>query len=270
LLDHGAVDFRHEEMKRVLTIAGSDSSGGAGMQADIKTITRIGCHALSAITALTAQNSEGVQGIYPIPASFVSKQIAAVMANMVPDAIKLGMIYTATTIKAVARLIGKDRIPTLVIDPVLKSSTGGNLLEPGAVGVLKKTLLPLSRVVTPNLHEAEMLSGIKVRNLEEMEEASKVINALGPAVVIKGGHLQGEPVDVLFDGKRMYHFRGARIVIPHTHGTGCVFSSALAAFLALDYSLKEAVKKAHDFVREAIKKGYPCGTGAGPVNPAGI
>jgi len=270
LLDHGAVAVRHEEMKRVLTIAGSDSSGGAGMQADIKTITRIGCHAMSVVTALTAQNSEGVQGVYLIPATFVSKQIEALMADMVPDAIKLGMIFTASSIKAVARLVGKYRIPTLVIDPVLKSSTGSDLLEPGAVDVLRNTLLPLARVVTPNLHEAEVLTGIRVRNLEEMEEASRAIHALGPAVIIKGGHLQGESVDVLFDGKKIYHFSGARIMSPHTHGTGCVFSSALAAFLALDHSLEKAAKKAHDFVRGAIKKAYPCGTGAGPVNPAGI
>lgn len=270
LVDDGAVQARQEEMKYVLTIAGSDSSGGAGMQADIKTITSIGCHALSAVTALTAQNSKGILGIYPTPATFVSTQVEAVMTDIVPDAVKLGMIFTAATVKAVARLMGKYRVRTLVVDPVLKSSSGSNLLEPGAVGVLKNILLPFARVVTPNLLEAEVLTGLRVRNVEEMEEASRAINAWGPAVVIKGGHLQGDSVDVLFDGKRIYHFRGARIVFPHTHGTGCVFSSALAAFLALEFSLQKAVKKAHDFVRAAIEKGYPCGMGAGPVNPAGI
>jgi hydroxymethylpyrimidine kinase/phosphomethylpyrimidine kinase len=264
------VDTQNEEMKHVLTIAGSDSFGGAGIQADIKTITSIGCHASSAVTALTAQNSEGVQGVYAIPASFVSRQIEAVVADRMPDAVKVGMLFAASTIKAVARLMGKYRVRTLVIDPVLKSSTGGDLLEPEAVGILKNALLPLARVVTPNLHEAEVLTGFKVRNLAEMEKASRAIHGLGPAVVIKGGHLRGESVDVLFDGKRIYHFRGPRILTSHTHGTGCVFSSALAAFLALGFSLQKATKKAHDFVRAAIKKAYACGTGAGPVNPAGI
>jgi hydroxymethylpyrimidine/phosphomethylpyrimidine kinase len=131
-------------------------------------------------------------------------------------------------------------------------------------------LFPLARVVTPNLHEAEVLTGMRVRDLREMEEASRVINGSGPAVVIKGGHLRGEAVDVLFDGKKTYHFRGTRLNNPHTHGTGCVFSSALASFLALGFSLEKATKKAHDFVRSAIRKAYPCGAGTGPVNPAGI
>jgi hydroxymethylpyrimidine kinase/phosphomethylpyrimidine kinase len=264
------VDTQNEEMKHVLTIAGSDSFGGAGIQADIKTITSIGCHASSAVTALTAQNSEGVQGVYAIPASFVSRQIEAIVADRMPDAVKVGMLFAASTIKAVARLMREYRVRTLVIDPVLKSSTGSDLLEPEAVGILKNTLLPLARVVTPNLHEAEVLTGFKVRNLAEMEKASRAIHGLGPAVVIKGGHLRGESVDVLFDGKTIYHFRGPRILTSHTHGTGCVFSSALAAFLALGFSLQKATKKAHDFVRAAIKKAYACGTGAGPVNPAGI
>jgi hydroxymethylpyrimidine/phosphomethylpyrimidine kinase len=257
-------------MKYVLTIAGSDSSGGAGIQADIKTITSIGCHALTVVSAVTAQNSLEVKGVYPVPASFVARQFEAVMADIVPDAVKLGMILTSSAIKAVARLIGKYGVRALVIDPVLKSSTGSNLLEPEAAGVLVNILFPLARVVTPNLHEAEVLTGMKVRNLKEMEEASRVINASGPAVIIKGGHLRGESVDILFDGKKTYYFRGTRLKSPHTHGTGCVFSSALASFLALDCSLERATRKAHDFVRAAIKTAYPCGTGAGPVNPAGI
>jgi len=257
-------------MKYVLTIAGSDPSGGAGIQADIKTITSIGCHALSAVTALTAQNSEGIQGIYPIPPTFLSRQIRAVMADVVPDAVKLGMIFRASAIKAVAGLMSRYRIQALVVDPVLRSSMGNSLLEPEAMDVLRNTLFPLARVVTPNLLEAETLTGMKVRNLVQMEKASRAINAYGPAVVIKGGHLGGEPVDVLFDGKKTYHFHGTRIKSLHTHGTGCVFSSALAAFLALGYGLEKATKKAHDFVRMAIKKAYPCGTGPGPVNPAGI
>lgn len=259
-----------EQMKHVLTIAGSDSSGGAGIQADIKTITSIGCHASTVITALTAQNSRGVEGVHPIPASFVSKQIESVMTDMRPDAVKVGMIFTASAIKTVAKLMGQYRVQNLVVDPVLKSSTGSDLLEPAAVGVLRNVLLPLASVVTPNLHEAEVLSETKIRDLEEMLAASKKINALGPAVIIKGGHLKGQPVDLLFDGERVHHFRGARIGIPHTHGTGCVFSSALAAFLAIGHGLQKAAGKAHDFVRGAIQKGYPCGWGAGPVNPAGI
>ena len=261
---------RREAMKYVLTIAGSDSSGGAGIQADIKTITSIGCHALTVVSAVTAQNSIEVKGIYPVPASFVARQIEAVMADVVPDAVKLGMILTSSAVKAVARVIGKYGARDLVIDPVFKSSTGRNLLEPDAVSLLRNVLFPLARVVTPNMQEAEVLTGADVRNLKEMEEASRLINGFGPAVVVKGGHLRGESVDILFDGKKTYYFRGTRLRGPHTHGTGCVFSSALASFLALGCSLEKATEKAHDFVREAIKKAYPCGVGAGPVNPAGI
>ncbi len=257
-------------MKYVLTIAGSDSSGGAGVQADVKTITAIGCHSLSAITALTAQNSEGIIGTYPIPATFVAKQIDAVMGDVAPDAVKVGMIFTAPTIKAVARLMVRYRVRSMVIDPVLKSSTGFSLLESEAVRVLRDTLFPLARVVTPNLQEAEVLTGKRVRNLREMEEASRAIHALGPAAIIKGGHLHGESVDVLFDGTQTYRFHGTKIKGSHTHGTGCVFSSALASFLALEHSLEQAAERAHDFVRAAIEKAYPCGRGAGPVNPAGI
>ncbi len=257
-------------MKYVLTIAGSDPIGGAGIQADIKTITSIGCHALTAVTALTAQNSKGVKAIQPVPVGFILRQIEAVMEDIIPDAVKLGMIFTASAIKGVAKAMKNYSVGCLVVDPVLKSSTGDKLLQPEALSAMKERILPLARVVTPNLHEAEAFTGMRVRNLRQMEEACRAINALGPAVIVKGGHLPGEPVDILFDGTKMVYFRGERIKTLHTHGTGCVFSSALACFLAMGHSLEKASRRAHDFVRASIMGAYPCGTGAGPVNPARI
>ena len=257
-------------MKYVLTIAGSDSIGGAGIQADIKTITTLGCHALSVVTALTAQNSMGILAIHPVPSAFISRQIEAIMEDIVPDAVKVGMVFTRAAIGTVAKLVREYRISCLVVDPILKSSTGRDLLDPDAVMVMKELLFPMARVVTPNVDEAEVLTGMRVRNLKEMDEASKKIKTFGPAVVIKGGHLAGDSVDLLFDGKKRHLFRGTRILAPHTHGTGCVFSSALTSFLAMGQGLERATKKAHDFVREAIKKGYACGRGSGSVNPARI
>ncbi len=250
-----------------MAIAGSDSCGGAGIQADIKTITSLGAHALTAITAVTAQNSLGIAAIQKIPAKFISKQVECVFEDIRPDATKIGMLLTGAAVKGVARVIKKYGMPRLVVDPVLRASTGGSLLDAKAVPLLKETLLPMASVITPNLYEAEILAGRRVRNLEEMEEASRVIKGLGPDVVITGGHLKGECVDLLYDGRDVYHFYGSRIKAGHTHGSGCVFSSALATFLALENDVKKAVELAHDFTRRAIGKGYPCGKGAGAVRP---
>jgi hydroxymethylpyrimidine/phosphomethylpyrimidine kinase len=254
-------------LKYVLAIAGSDSCGGAGIQADIKTITSLGAHALTVITAVTAQNSLGIAAIQKIPAKFISKQIECVFEDIRPDATKIGMLLTGAAVKGVARVIKKYGMPRLVVDPVLRASTGSRLLDAEAVPLLKETLLPLASVITPNLYEAEILTGRRVRNLEEMEEASRVINALGPDVVITGGHLKGECVDLLYDGRDVHHFYGSRIRTGYTHGSGCVFSSALATFLALENEVKRAVELAHDFTRTAIERGYPCGSGAGAVRP---
>jgi len=254
-------------MKCILSIAGSDSGGGAGIQADIKTITSLGAHALTVITALTAQNSIGVLAIHPVPPGFIARQIKAVVEDMPPDAVKVGMVFNAAAVKAVTRMIALYRLSPVVVDPVLRASTGRLLLEPDAVRVLRERLLPLATVVTPNLHEAELLTGKRVRTLKEMERAALEIFRMGPRVVIKGGHLKRECSDLLFDGKEVTVFPGKKIASTCTHGTGCVFSSALATFLALGENLKEATQSAHDVVRRAIRGGYCVGRGTGAVAP---
>ena len=259
--------YYSQRMKYILAIAGSDSCGGAGIQADIKTITSLGAHALTAITAVTAQNSIGIVSVHKIPASFIVKQIETIIADICPHAVKIGMLMTGAAIKQVAKVIEKIKISHLVIDPVLRASTGKDLLEPNAIPLLKEVLFPLASIVTPNLDEAGILTGKRVRNLKDIEEASKAINELGPQVVVTGGHLKGRCVDLLYDGTDIHHFSGSRIRTEHTHGSGCVFSTAMATFLAMDYGVTNAVKFAHDFTRSAIKGGYPCGRGAGVVRP---
>lgn len=254
-------------MKYVLTIAGSDSCGGAGIQADIKTINGLGAHPLTVITALTAQNSLGIDAVHEIPATFISQQIETTVSDVFPDAAKIGMLSSGKAIRAVAKLVKRFELPRVVVDPVLRASTGESLLAPEAVSLLKEILLPLSRVVTPNLDEAEMLTGKRVRNLKEMEEAAKYIRNLGPDVVVTGGHLKGECVDLLYDGRAVYHFSGGKIDTEYVHGTGCVFSSALATFLASEEDVIKATEQAHEFARQAIERGYPCGKGAGAVRP---
>ena len=255
-------------MKFVLVIAGSDSCGGAGIQSDVKTVTRLGAHALTAVTAVTAQNSLGISAIHKIPAAFVNRQVEAILADIPPDAVKIGMLATGANIREVARLINRHHLSPVVLYPVLKASTGPGLLESGAVAVLKERLLPLVRVVTPNLEEAEILSGKKVRNLEDMERASRVIKEMGPDVVITGGHLKGSAVDLVYDGNRTHHIRGSKIATGSNHGTGCVFSSAMATCLAMGRDVPEAARVANEFTRGALRGGYPCGRGAGCVNPA--
>ncbi len=250
----------------ILDIAGSDSSGGAGIQADIKTVASLQTHCLIAVTAVTAQNSLGVNSVHKVPARHISRQIETILDDLIPDAVKIGMLYSAAAVKQVAGLLRKHRLPHVVMDPVFRASTGMRLLEPGAGSVLKEELLPLAHVVTPNLDEAQILAGRKVRDIKEMVEAAKVIKAIGPDVVITGGHMEGECVDILYDGKNIHQFRGSRIDTRNTHGSGCVFSTALAVFLAKGKSLVKATNLAHDYTRRAIMDGYACGRGAGPVN----
>jgi hydroxymethylpyrimidine kinase/phosphomethylpyrimidine kinase len=254
-------------MKYILSIAGSDSGGGAGIQADIKTITSLGAHALTVITALTAQNSLGVSAIHPVPPGFIARQIEAIVEDRPPDAVKVGMVFNAAAVKAVSRMIALYRLSPVVVDPVLRASTGSLLLEPDAVRVMRERLLPLATVVTPNLQEAELLTGKRVRTLKEMERAALEIFRMGPRVVIKGGHLKRESSDLLFDGKEVTVFHGKKIASTSTHGTGCVFSSALATFLAMGESLRESTQSAHDVVRRAIQGGYSFGRGRGAVAP---
>jgi hydroxymethylpyrimidine kinase/phosphomethylpyrimidine kinase len=254
-------------MKCVLSIAGSDSGGGAGIQADIKTITSLGAHALTVITALTAQNSLGISAIHPVPPGFIARQIKAVVEDRPPDSVKVGMVFTAAAVRAVSRMIADYGLSPVVVDPVLRASTGRLLLETGAIRLLKEHLLPLATVVTPNLDEAELLTGKRVRTLKEMERAALEIFRMGPRVVIKGGHLERDSSDVFFDGEELTVFPGKKIASLSTHGTGCVFSSALATFLAFGRNLKDAVQSAHNTVREAIRGGYTVGRGTGAVAP---
>lgn len=254
-------------MINILTIAGSDSCGGAGIQADMKTIHSLGAHALTAVTAVTAQNSLGVAGSCPVPAPFITKQIETVVSDVPPGAVKIGMLGTVQAVLEVAGCIEGNRLKNIVLDPVLRSTTGGSLLDHEAVGALRDLLLPGVRVVTPNLHEAGVLLGRDVKSLREAEQAARDLHARGPDVVVTGGHLEGACVDVLCTREGVYRLPGERLDSQNTHGTGCVFSSALATFLAMDLDVLTAAERAGLFTREAIKRGYAAGKGAGVVNP---
>lgn len=251
----------------ILTIGGSDSSGGAGIQADMKTITSLGAHALTAVTAITVQNSLGIVKTHDVPEKIVSLQIKTIIEDQFPDAVKTGMLHRGSTIRKVSWAIKKNRLKRVVVDPVIRASAGGQLLEGSAVTLLKDLLLPLAMVITPNLDEAGMLTGKRVENLNQMEEAARKLKDLGPDVVVTGGHLEGNCIDLLYDGKDMHYFQDPKIETANTHGSGCVFSTSLATFLAMDHDLIEATRLAHDFTRHAIEKSYSCGRGAGVVHP---
>lgn len=255
-------------MKRILAVAGSDPGGGAGVQADLKTITVLGGYGLSVITALTAQNTRGVQAVHPVPPAFVAAQMKSILSDIGADAVKTGMLANAGIIAAVAARIKFYRIKRVVVDPVLLAGGGEALTEPAALPALKAELLPLAYVVTPNLAEAAALTGLRVKTASDMEKAARAIAKLGPAnVLIKGGHLAGEPVDILFDGEGISHFRAERVPGENKHGTGCTFSAALATFLAQGYDLVDAVARAKSFVTLAIRSSFPIGRGAWPANP---
>ena len=254
----------------VLTIAGSDSCGGAGIQADIKTIHHLGAHALTAVTAVTAQNSVGVAAIHPVPALFLSRQVDVLLTDVFPQAVKLGMLCSAEAVREVVRLIARHGLSNVVLDPVIHASTGAGLLEgEEAVAALREELLPRVRVVTPNLEEASILTGRSVRTLEEAEAAARDLHADGPDVVVTGGHFPEQCTDVLCDDSGLVPFEGDRLDALCSHGTGCVFSSALAVFLAQGHSVRDAVAQARTVVRKALRDGYPCGKGKGVVNPLG-
>lgn len=255
-------------MKKVLTIAGSDSGGGAGIQADLKTITVLGGYGFSVITALTAQNTKGVQAIHAVPAEFVGEQLRSVLSDIGADALKTGMLANAEIISVVASRIRLHRIKKVVVDPVLFAKDGRALTDSDAIPALKEKLLPLAYIVAPNLVEASALTDNRVDSVPLMEKAAGILHSLGPAhVLIKGGHLQGEPVDVLFDGESFAHFRTERVATENTHGTGCTFSAALATFLAQGLDVVEAVARAKWFVTLAIKSSIHLGKGVGPTNP---
>lgn len=251
---------------RALTIAGSDSGGGAGIQADLKTFTAFRVYGSSVLTAITAQNSVGVQGIQNLPPEFVARQIDSVLGDIGADAVKTGMLSTAAIIRAVAARLREHRVERLVVDPVMIAKSGDPLLEPDAREALLREVLPLALVVTPNLHEAAALAGIPVGNPEEMEDAARRIHRLGPRyVLVKGGHLKGEALDLLFDGRTVTPFRAERVPTPHTHGTGCTYSAAIAAGLARGAAVAEAVGEAKRYVTRAIREGFALGRGVGSL-----
>ena len=254
-------------MKVVLTIAGSDSGGGAGIQADLRTFAAHGVHGTCAITAVTAQNSVEVTGFFALEPRMVVAQIDAVTADMTVAAAKTGMLATLAIVEAVADAASRWPIPFLVVDPVMVAKGGGRLLAPDAEQACVDRLFPLATVVTPNLPEAEALLGHPVRTLEDMRAAAREMHARGArAVVIKGGHLPGDAVDVFFDGTRMEELRAARIDTVNTHGTGCTFAAAIAARLALGHDLRDAVHGAKEYLTEAIRGAYAVGRGHGPVD----
>jgi hydroxymethylpyrimidine/phosphomethylpyrimidine kinase len=256
-------------MKRILTIAGSDSGGGAGIQADLKTITLLGGYGMSVLTALTAQNTLGVQAIYEVPVPFVEKQIDSVLSDIGADAIKTGMLANAEIVEVVAKKMKQYQVEKVVVDPVMVAKSGDSLLRKDAQEALIKRLIPLSMVVTPNLMEASVLTGLKVRSIEEMKKAAHRIYQLGSKhVVVKGGHLKGKAIDLLYDGEKYEEIEGPRIETKNTHGTGCTFASAIATFLARGDTVSGAVRKAKIFITMAIQSGLALGKGTGPTNPS--
>ncbi len=254
---------------RALSIAGSDSGGGAGIQADLKTFSALGVFGTTAITAVTVQNTQGVRDHVALPPTIVAEQIRAVASDIGVDAAKTGMLASAEIAVAVADALVEMQVPNLVVDPVFVSKHGHALLEQDAVGALRDRILPLARLVTPNLPEASGLAGFDVTTRDLMPDAAETIQAMGPrAVLVKGGHLAGPAGadDLFFDGERMEWISAERIDTRNTHGTGCTLSSAIAAYLARGEDLLEAVRLGKAFVTEAIRAALPLGHGIGPVN----
>jgi hydroxymethylpyrimidine/phosphomethylpyrimidine kinase len=252
-----------------LTIAGSDSGGGAGIQADLKTFAFLGVHGTSAITAITAQNTTGVIGILELPVALIAQQIDAVVDDIGVQAAKTGMLSSAEIIATVADALERHHIELLVVDPVMVAKGGAKLLRDDAVHALRSRLIPLAAVVTPNMPEAEVLLGRTIHTLEERRQAARDIVAMGArAAVVKGGHAEGDATDVFFDGSRLLELRGDRITTANTHGSGCVFSAAITAGLARGQDTATAVHEAKEFITRAIAASLELGHGHGPVNPA--
>ena len=256
---------------RVLSIAGSDSGGGAGIQADLKTFSALGCYGMTAITALTAQNTQGVRGIHGVPPEFLAAQIDAVLEDIGADAVKIGMLHAPEIVRVVAQAIRKHKLQHVVLDPVMVATSGDRLIAEETVSVLVKELFPLATVITPNLDEAELLLGHKIAGIAALEPAARELLALGaPSVLLKGGHLQGdEVVDLLLQpGRDPLRLASARIASQNVHGTGCTLSSAIAAHLALGHALEDAVRLARAYILGAIAAGAEVrtGQGHGPLN----
>ncbi len=255
-------------IKQVLTIAGSDSGGGAGIQADLKAMSANGVYAMSVITSITAQNTEEVTEVFDLPTSIIAAQLDAIFDDFDVAAVKTGMLSTADTIHTVVKLLKPQNIRNLVVDPVMTAKGGARLLQPDAIDTLKKELFPLALLVTPNIHEAQQLSGIEITSLADARRAAKVIHQFGSTyVLIKGGHLMAErATDLLYDGRFFNVFKGEFIDTPHTHGTGCTFASAIAAHLARGKTVPDAVQTAKTYLTEAIRHSLAIGHGTGPTN----
>ena len=256
-------------VRRALTIAGSDSGGGAGIEADLKTFMALGLHGTAALTALTAQNTLGVQDVFEVSPEFVRRQIESVVTDIGTDAAKTGMLSSAPIVEAVAAAVRDFAVPNLVCDPVFVSKHGDALLAGDAVEALRSSLIPLARVITPNIPEAEALLGRELSADEPDAEAARELATLGCEwVYLKGGHLKNTATDLLCDGSQVIVLSGERIDTPHTHGTGCTLSAALAAYLGKGLDVPEAAREAKRFVTRAIDRHLEIGKGIGPVNPA--
>ncbi|MGB2694416.1 MAG: bifunctional hydroxymethylpyrimidine kinase/phosphomethylpyrimidine kinase [Dehalococcoidia bacterium] len=250
-----------------LTIAGSDSGGGAGIQADLKTFSALGVYGASAITAITAQNTQQVTDVLELPPGLVAAQIDAVVSDIGVDAVKTGMLASAAIIEAVAAKVREHALAPLVVDPVMVAKSGDRLLREDAIDALRTQLLPLATVVTPNVPEAEVLVGHTIASWEETREAAREIVALGAqAVVLKGGHREGPATDLFYDGVSFREYTAVRVETTSTHGTGCTFASAIAASLAKGSDLRPAVAAAKAYVTRALQSAYPLGHGHGPVH----
>lgn len=257
-------------MKKALTIAGSDSSGGAGIQADIKTMTANGVYAMSAITALTAQNTTGVSGIMEVTPEFLELQLTSVFTDIEPDAVKIGMVSSAELIKSISKKLKEYNAMNIVVDPVMVATSGSKLISDDAIETLKKELLPLSTVITPNIPEGEVLSGMKIQSVEDMEKAAeKISKDFGCSVLLKGGHSLNDANDLLYEKNgNVTWFEGKRIDNPNTHGTGCTLSSAIASNLAKGMNLKDSITHAKAYISGCLGAMLDLGKGSGPMNHA--
>ena len=257
------------KMKTALTIAGSDSSGGAGIQADIKTMTMNGVYAMSAITALTAQNTTGVTGIVEVTPEFLKQQMDAIFTDIRPDAVKIGMVPNSELMKTIADCLVNYQADQIVLDPVMVATSGSALMESEAVVTLKTKLLPIATLVTPNIPEAQVLSGMKIPDKDSMLKAAKYISEnYGCAVLLKGGHSINDANDLLYADGKITWYHGTRINNPNTHGTGCTLSSAIASNLAKGYDLSASIQRAKDYISGALAAMLDLGKGSGPINHA--
>lgn len=253
-------------MKKVLTIAGSDSSGGAGIQADLKTMTALGVYGMSAITALTAQNTTGVYGVLEATPEFVAQQLECIFSDIVPDAVKIGMVSNGAIIRAIGAQLRRYGAKNIVVDPVMVATSGSSLIQDDALTALKEELFPLASVITPNIQEAERLCGFEINGEADMLCAAQAIGATLPgAVVVKGGHLTQSADDLLWMGGQAHWYRASRVENPNNHGSGCTLSSAIASFLALGYDLTEAFRRAKAYITAAMETQLDLGSGSGPL-----